>query len=161
MARLLHGVDFSRYSERLYIVGTDDALSVDCIRRIEHERVGQEEIFYIGRVPRSRAVNQSWATALLTTLQCLYHVARIMYLHKPDVVLCNGPGNCVVVGVAAFAPRILWFKRIPIVYIESFARVHTLSLSGKIMYLLADRFVVQWPYLADKYPRAEYIPHLV
>ncbi|KAJ2390577.1 UDP-N-acetylglucosamine transferase subunit [Coemansia sp. RSA 2559] len=161
MARLLHGVDFNRYSERLYVVGADDAMSVDCVRKIEEEHVAQDEFFYVGRIPRSRAVGQPWTTTPLTVLKCMYQVARIMYVYRPDVILCNGPGNCVIVGIVAFVPRILGIKHIPIVYVESFARVHTLSVSGKIMYLLADRFVVQWPYLTDKYPRAEYIPHLV
>ncbi|KAJ1666398.1 metalloprotease [Coemansia sp. RSA 1813] len=161
MIRLLRGVDFSRYNERLYIVGTDDTLSVDCVRNIEEERVSQDEFFYIGRVPRSRAVSQPWITVPWSALKCMYQVSRVLYLYGPDAVLCNGPGNCVIVGVAAFVPRILGIKHIPIIYVESFARVRTLSVSGKIMYLLADRFVVQWPHLADKYPRAEYIPNLV
>ena len=41
-------------------------------------------------------------------------------------------------------------------YVESFARVGGLSLSGKILYPLVDRFLVQWPQLKEKYSRAEY-----
>lgn len=48
-------------------------------------------------------------------------------------------------------------------YIESIARVKTLSLSGKILYVfrLADDFVVQWPQLVQKYPRSIYIGRVV
>ncbi|KAJ2619196.1 UDP-N-acetylglucosamine transferase subunit [Coemansia sp. RSA 1358] len=160
MVRLLRGVDFERYSKRLYVVGTDDMLSLDQIRYVENGRDAQGA-FYVGRVPRSRAVGQSWITTPLTAFECLSQVVRVMYQYTPDAIICNGPGNCVVVGLVALVPAILGIKRVPIVYVESFARVHTLSLSGKIMYLLADRFVVQWLSLAHKYPRAEYIPHLV
>ncbi len=49
-----------------------------------------------------------------------------------------------------------------IVFIESIARVTTLSLSGKILYKarLADGFFVQWPKLATAYPRANFVGRL-
>jgi beta-1,4-N-acetylglucosaminyltransferase len=34
--------------------------------------------------------------------------------------------------------------------------VKTLSMSGHIMYHVADKFVVQWEGLRDRYPRAIY-----
>jgi beta-1,4-N-acetylglucosaminyltransferase len=42
------------------------------------------------------------------------------------------------------------------VYVESFARVQSLSMSGRIMYHAADKFVVQWEGLRARYPRAVY-----
>ncbi len=49
-----------------------------------------------------------------------------------------------------------------IVFVESIARVTTLSLSGKILYKarLADGFFVQWPKLAAAYPRADFVGRL-
>lgn len=54
-------------------------------------------------------------------------------------------------------------KRISIVYVESFARVYSLSLTGKLMLKLriADRMLVQWPELHAKYPETEYLGLLV
>lgn len=51
-------------------------------------------------------------------------------------------------------------KDVKIVYVESIARVETLSLSGKLLYLTADYFLVQWPQLQSKYPRTEYMGRL-
>jgi len=48
-----------------------------------------------------------------------------------------------------------------IVYVESICRVETLSLSGRIMYYLAEHFFVQWQQLQDKYPKAIYLGKLV
>lgn len=47
-----------------------------------------------------------------------------------------------------------WQTRI--VYVESIARVNSLSLSGKILYhfRIADAFFVQWPHLQHKFPRS-------
>ncbi|CAG8778243.1 14293_t:CDS:1, partial [Acaulospora morrowiae] len=52
--------------------------------------------------------------------------------------------------------KILGIKWIKLIYVESFARVRTLSLSGKLLLRFVDRFIVQWPYLEQKYPQAEY-----
>jgi len=43
-----------------------------------------------------------------------------------------------------------------VVYIESLARVHTLSGTGRLVYLIADLFLVQWRYLLKKYKKAKY-----
>lgn len=47
------------------------------------------------------------------------------------------------------------FKR-KVVYIESYARINDLSLTGKKMYKIADQFYVQWLELIEKYPKAKY-----
>ncbi|KAJ2456037.1 metalloprotease [Coemansia sp. RSA 2336] len=161
MVRLLQGVEFDRFMERLYIVSSNDMLSLDQIGLVEKQGNVYNGEYYVERVPRSREVGQPWAAALLSAASCLRRTAAVVFDYKPDVILCNGPGNCVIVCLVALVIRILGLKHIPIVYVESFARVRTLSLSGKLMYLLADRFIVQWPMLAHRYPRAEFIPHLV
>lgn len=48
----------------------------------------------------------------------------------------------------------------PIVYVESFCRVDDISVTGKLLYPIADRFIVQWDKLAEKYSRAEYLGDL-
>lgn len=42
-----------------------------------------------------------------------------------------------------------------IIYIESFARINELSLTGKMVYRMADEFIVQWPSLQKKYKKAK------
>jgi UDP-N-acetylglucosamine:LPS N-acetylglucosamine transferase len=41
-----------------------------------------------------------------------------------------------------------------IVYIESFANIHTKSVTGRIIYLFADLFIVQWESMLKLYPKA-------
>jgi hypothetical protein len=58
---------------------------------------------------------------------------------RPDVILCNGPGTCIPLCAAAFALRMLspvfprWAggSAPAVVYVESIARVASLSLSGE------------------------------
>ncbi|OGM41773.1 UDP-N-acetylglucosamine transferase subunit alg14 [Aspergillus bombycis] len=86
----------------------------------------------------------------------------------PDVILTNGPATAVCVILAARLLRLYNFIRgfVPFkkafggenlaptdhqlrtIFIESWARVTTLSLSGKILLPFSDRFLVQWPRLA-------------
>lgn len=78
--------------------------------------------------------------------------------HRPELLLCNGPGTCVPVCAAALALRILGVTSTRIVYVESVARVRKLSLSGRILYdgRIADAMFVQWPELQKQYPRTKY-----
>lgn len=90
------------------------------------------------------------------------------FAERPDVILCNGPGTCIPLCAAAFVLRVIspvllcpppFRLSMPaIVYVESIARVASLSLSGKLLYhlRLADAVYVQWEGLQRKYPRTIY-----
>lgn len=75
---------------------------------------------------------------------------RLLRRNRPDAILSTGAGIAV--------PFFLIGKllRIRLVYVESVTRTEELSLTGRLVYRLADRFFVQWPEPAEKHPRAEY-----
>ena len=75
----------------------------------------------------------------------------IFIRQRPSVVISTG-------ALTAYPMiKIAKFFRKKVVYIESYARVDELSLTGKKVYKLADEFLVQWPELAQKYPKAKYV----
>lgn len=76
-------------------------------------------------------------------------------------VLCNGPGTCIPLCVAGLLLGILGMKKVLIVYVESICRVQTLSLTGKILYLISDYFFVQWSSLRDRYPKSIFLGRTV
>ncbi|XP_077308985.1 UDP-N-acetylglucosamine transferase subunit ALG14 isoform X2 [Lithobates pipiens] len=78
-----------------------------------------------------------------------------------SLILCNGPGTCIPVCLSALLLGILGIKKIIVVYVESLCRVESLSLSGKLLYYIADYFIVQWPLLKDKYPKSMYLGRIV
>ena len=43
-----------------------------------------------------------------------------------------------------------------IIYIETFANIHSKTVTGKLVYLFADMFVVQWESMLKVYPKATY-----
>jgi beta-1,4-N-acetylglucosaminyltransferase len=126
-------------------------------------------------VPRARKIFQSiWSTPF-TSVQCLLACFRILMsssrtsetrLGYPDLIISNGPATAVMV---IFASLILRFLGLPgtngsmrTIYVESWARVRRLSLSGKILLRVVDRFLVQWERLAKELNgKAEYIGVLV
>ena len=69
---------------------------------------------------------------------------------RPDTILSTGAGLAV--------PFFLIGKLLGIrlVYVESVTRTESISLSGRLVYPLADRFFVQWPAAAKRLRRAEY-----
>lgn len=111
-------------------------------------------------VHRSREVRQSWFTTVFTTLTALVQSFDLVCRTLPSVIICNGPGTCVPICYSAYFLKLLLLpvqRYSPsIVFVESFCRVQHLSLTGRLLYPIADKFIVQWPQLlADKrYPRA-------
>jgi beta-1,4-N-acetylglucosaminyltransferase len=100
----------------------------------------------------------------------------------PDLILTNGPGTGVCIVLAAIfllclglsgpqkrkddtatleEPPYNYSGQMRTIYVESWARVKTLSLSGTILLPLVDRFLVQWPKAVDAGSRAEYVGPLV
>lgn len=47
-----------------------------------------------------------------------------------------------------FSSQVLLFRPCSLVFVESFCRVESVSLSGRLLYPVVDEFVVQWPQLA-------------
>lgn len=75
---------------------------------------------------------------------------KIWLKEKPDYVITTGA--MIVLPIALLAK--LFGKKV--IYIETFARVHGGTRSGKLMYRYADLFIVQWETLKEVYPNATY-----
>ncbi|GFQ72742.1 UDP-N-acetylglucosamine transferase subunit ALG14 homolog [Trichonephila clavata] len=154
-----------KFCPRIYVIADTDNLSEQKAKSFEESLLfsvkNTPETYVIEKIPRSREVGQSWKSTVFTTLKASITAFILVLKHKPDLIVCNGPGTCVPLCGAAFLLHVLGLKYIKIVYVESICRVKTMSLSGKILYHLADRFLVQWPQLKEKYPKAKYIGKLI
>jgi beta-1,4-N-acetylglucosaminyltransferase len=74
-------------------------------------------------------------------------------LEYPDVIITNGPASAVMVIIAAMVLKFIGVApvwKMKVIYVESWARVTTLSLSGKVLLRtgMCDKFLVQWDALA-------------
>lgn len=133
-------------------------------------------------VPRARRIHQPLFTTPVSALQCLWACLRLLRAppsHSPsqlaqqasaaypDLILTNGPGTAVVVILASFILRFLDVDgansrgSMRAIYVESWARVKRLSLSGKLLVRVVDRFVVQWEGLEGVAGRGEFLGVLI
>src|SRR5215471_11637194 len=71
----------------------------------------------------------------------LWEAVRIFWRERPTHVISTGAGLAVPLGLVA---RVFGIK---VMFIETFCAIHRPSLSGRMLYYIANRFVYQWPYL--------------
>lgn len=91
-----------------------------------------------------------WKKSPVKILGTLWRIYHILLQEKPDLVISTGAGIAIPGFLAA---KLLGIRTI---YIESYARVETLSLAGRVCYRIADLFLVQHACLANRLPRAIY-----
>ena len=84
-------------------------------------------------------------------LKLMFAAGKIMLREKPDFIVTTG-------ALISF-PFCVYAKlmKAKVIYIETFARVHNRSLTGRLVYPIADLFLVQWESLLEFYPKAIYV----
>lgn len=112
-----------------------------------------EETLYEMKVKDQRLyflkqVNRREKSFILRMIINFFKSAKIFHKEKPDVVITTG--------VLAMIPicLIAKFRKRKLIYIESFAKVNSPTMTGKLMYKFADRFYVQWEQMKKIYPNA-------
>ncbi|KAK0486092.1 glycosyltransferase family 1 protein [Armillaria novae-zelandiae] len=173
---LLSSLDYARFSSRIYIVGDGDTLSTQKAIDLESKKCASSSeqnvrhlfFFAVWTIPRARRVHQSLLssplTALWSLLRCMQHVTISPLLSSSsasqpfaDVLILNGPGTCLSLCIAIYVNKFIGLPVPKLIYVESFARVHSLSLSGKLLRPLVDRYRVidptdpVWPYPSPRF----------
>ncbi|XP_055328466.1 UDP-N-acetylglucosamine transferase subunit ALG14 homolog [Paramacrobiotus metropolitanus] len=158
---LLSQMSASKYYPVTFVLADTDstsAMRAAVLQRLDAET--KEEAKFV-KIPRSREVRQAWLSSAWSTLYATMYALPIVITERPDVILCNGPGTCVPICLVAWIFNIVGLRRSIITFVESICRVKSLSLSGKILYYVADVFFVQYQYLKERYPRAVFLGRLV
>ncbi|MCR5755932.1 MAG: polysaccharide biosynthesis protein [Acetatifactor sp.] len=103
-----------------------------------------EQIYYVPQINRRE----------------LFFLPKFIWLFVKSFVIIRKeqPDFVVSTGALATYPICVWAKLLKkkIIYIESFARVDGPSLTGKLMYKMADLFLVQWEEMLRFFPDATY-----
>lgn len=74
----------------------------------------------------------------------------IFFAFRPDVIISTGAHTAVPMCYIAH------FFNKKIIFIESFAKTNSCNKSGKLIYPIADLFIVQWESMLQLYPNAVY-----
>ena len=73
---------------------------------------------------------------------------KVLRAEKPDLIISSG---------AAVAVPFFYLGKlfgIKLIYVEVFDRINESTLTGKLIYPIADRFIVQWEEMKKIYPKA-------
>lgn len=85
----------------------------------------------------------------------IFKCIKIVLKFRPDTVVSTGAHTG---GIMCYIAKLFGSK---IIYIETLAKTKNLSITGKNMYKIADKFYVQWKELEEKYDKAIYIGRLM
>ncbi|XP_058812473.1 UDP-N-acetylglucosamine transferase subunit ALG14 homolog [Topomyia yanbarensis] len=152
MLQIVEQLDLAKYSPRLYVLAAADKTSVVKVIDVEVRREPDlaRRNYEIVAITRSRHVQQNYFSSIFTTLTAIINSIPVVLRTRPDLILTNGPGTCVPICLVAFLAKLFFVNsNCKIVFIESFCRVKSLSLSGQILLWITDLFVVQWPGLVE------------
>ncbi|TPX58962.1 hypothetical protein PhCBS80983_g02791 [Powellomyces hirtus] len=151
-----------RFSPRRYLIADSDMGSRGKALSFEESRGSKLGIDYcIETIPRARRVHQSYLTTPLSFLHASLASVAVLVRARPHMIISNGPGTALPVLMLAFLPRIVGGASFGprLIYVESWARVGRLSMTGKIAWYFVDRFLVQWE--MDGLKGVEYVGRVV
>ncbi|SPO03331.1 uncharacterized protein DNG_06013 [Cephalotrichum gorgonifer] len=169
---LMMGNDFreSKSSHRRYLVSSGDTMSLKHLEAFEknlQDTTDHPGTYDVQVVTRARRVHQSLLSTPISAIQSVVGIIPVLLsrpkqiapgspIDLPDVIFTNGPATGFFVGLVAHILRIFYLvpeNRMLVLFIESWARVTSLSLTGKLLYYtgIADMFLVQHDNVANKY----------
>lgn len=95
-----------------------------------------------------KQVNRHESTFVFKMISNGFNSLKIFIKEKPDVVISTGALATVPICILskAFGKKLI--------FIESFAKVTSPTLTGKLAYKFADQFYVQWEEMLKVYPNA-------
>jgi beta-1,4-N-acetylglucosaminyltransferase len=124
----------------IYLIQTDDRLS-------------SKKIIYPGKkiyINRNSGFNENKIVVASKTISLFFKAINIINKNKIDVIISAGPG----IAVPFFYAGKLLNKKL--IFIESWSRVNSKSITGSLVYPLCDLFFVQWKENFKNYPKALY-----
>ncbi|OCA84621.1 PssD/Cps14F family polysaccharide biosynthesis glycosyltransferase [Bacillus sp. FJAT-27986] len=103
------------------------------IKKYELSQINRKEMFFI-----------------LKFIVIFFKSLKIFFEEKPDVIISTGALSTVPILLIGKI-----FKK-KIIFIESFSKINSPTITGRIMYKIADLFIIQWEELRKFYPKAVY-----
>ena len=105
------------------------------------EELARKEKFYFVKDPGRN---------ILTSLVNIFQSLKVFLKNRPDVIISTGAGVAIAM---CWVGRIFGKK---VIFIEDWCRVEKPSLSGRLVYPVANLFIIQWEQLQKYYPKAKF-----
>ena len=107
------------------------------------KRKYKEKVYYVPYSTRSKIFSYFFKYTFI-----IFKSFFIFLKIKPDVIVSTGTHTAVPI---CFFGKMFNKK---IIYIETYANITKKTLTGKILYPIADLFIVQWKEMKKMYPKA-------
>lgn len=102
-------------------------------------------VFYVIYGTKSNLLTYVFKFAI-NSIICLILQIKI----RPDIIITTGSHTCVPM---CYIGKLFGSK---IIYIETFANFNTRTLTGRLVYPIADSFFVQWESMLKLYPKSKF-----
>jgi len=109
-----------------------------------HDNAFTDNIYYVSQI------NRKQPTFIPRFIKLFFQCRSIIKKENADCIITTG---ALMGYAAALAGKLLRKK---VIYIESFARIDTASLTGRLIYPIADLFIVQWEEGKVFFPKSVY-----
>ena len=149
MINLLSKLNWEKYLPT-YIIGYSDCSSLNSIKSFENK---YKRNFFYERIIRPREHHHKLKSirVLFRSLYCFFKSFEIILRNKPDYILANGPSIYVPIILCAWVLKKLKIINTKIIYIESAARVKSLSISANLIKNCVDNMFGYWNKLCDSF----------
>lgn len=105
----------------------------------------EENIFYV------QQLNRKEKFFFLKMIINFFQSLRIFLNEQPDIIISTGA----LVAIPTFLIGKCLGKKL--IFIESFAKTNSPTMTGKLLYKISDKFIVQWESMLSVYPKAIYL----
>ena len=126
------------------VIKNNDVFLITEKNEISLELKNKLKVYYID------LINRKMWNFMLLFIKNFVVVNRYLNKERPDIIISTG-------ALSAYPSILLGkLKGSRIIFIESFAKMKTPTITGRLVYRIADLFIIQWEALKKYYPKAVY-----
>ena len=153
---MLSKLNFNKFTDVFFVSSHNDKSSENKVKETIKINDFKNTKFHFEKIYRSRNVGQSFKSSIFTTIYSFFQSLGIILKTRPNLVVSNGPGVAVPIIYMGFILKLLFIlQEFKILFIESYCRTTSISLSGKLLQPICDKFIVLWKHLKNR--KKEYI----
>lgn len=142
---MLSKLNFTKFKKVFIISSHNDKNSENKFKETFNIKNYSKTQFFFFKIHRARNVNQSFFTSIFTTIFSMIQSFFIIIKTQPNICVTNGPGVAIPIVYCGFIlKKMMILIEFKILFIESFCRTKSISLSGKLIKPICDKFIVLW-----------------
>jgi len=142
---MLSKLDFNKFKKCFIISSHNDKNSENKFKEIFDLKKYSKTSFQFIKIYRARNVGQSFLTSIFTAFYSMIQSFFVMIKTQPNICVTNGPGVAIPIVYIGFILKLMMILvEFKILFIESYCRTKSISLSGKLIEPICDKFIVLW-----------------